>query len=323
MPFWSKDPEEEARDQAEDQARAAAEQEAAAARAALEQGGIPPRAARRLDELRLGGEGFFTSDLSVSEFARVRELGMRPLSQVMGSCVYHVGFNDRPTTFVSSGFMSNRQASAQELPVSTGAWNEARQRALSRLWQEARQCGAHAVVGVQVTRRRWDWAAHAIEFVTIGTAVSIVGAPPTDNPALTGLNAQDYWKLHQAGYEPCALVGASTVWWITPSAQTMRLDSTFLGGGYRNQEIAEFAGGVYQARAAALGRLHQHASSFDGSAGVVGVTLDREMEPYLVGDNNDELAGLRVAMHVLGTVVRGPVAGSHLTTERVLDLARD
>jgi uncharacterized protein YbjQ (UPF0145 family) len=322
MPFWSKDPEEEAQEREDEARKAAAAAEAEAGRAALAAGGLPPRAQRRLEELRLGGDEFFTSDLSVSEFARVRELGLRPLSQVMGSCVYHVGFNDRPTTFVTSGFLSNRQASAQELPISTGAWNEARQRALSRLWQEAKHCGAHAVVGVQVTRRRWDWASHAIEFVTTGTAVRIDGEPPADDPVLTGLSAQDFWKLRQAGYDPCALVGASTVWWVTPSGQTMRLDSTFLGGGYRNQEIPEFSGGLYQARNAALYRIYEHAQTFDGAAGVVGVSIDREIEPYLVGEDDDTLAGLRVAMHVLGTVVRGTGTGGELATERVLDMSR-
>ena len=43
--------------------------------------------------MRPGQEtSLFTSDLSVNEFLLVREAGFRPLGLVLGSSIYHVGF---------------------------------------------------------------------------------------------------------------------------------------------------------------------------------------------------------------------------------------
>ena len=58
-------------------------------------GGIPPKAQRRLAGLAAEG-ACFTSGLSVDEFALLRLAGVRPLAQVMGSSVYHVGWQGLP-----------------------------------------------------------------------------------------------------------------------------------------------------------------------------------------------------------------------------------
>ena len=50
---------------------------------------IPERAVKRLEEEREGR--LFTSDLTVSEFLLARDAEVHPISQVMGSCIYHVG----------------------------------------------------------------------------------------------------------------------------------------------------------------------------------------------------------------------------------------
>jgi uncharacterized protein YbjQ (UPF0145 family) len=65
--------------------------------------GLPEAARRRLEELRRGGSAFFTSDLSTSEFLLAREAGFRPLTQVMGSSVYHVGLQQLPLANSKSG----------------------------------------------------------------------------------------------------------------------------------------------------------------------------------------------------------------------------
>src|SRR5438045_1996759 len=150
--------------------REAAAAEQAASLAALERGELPLRAQQRLAELGAEG-GLFTSDLSVNEFALGRAIGLRPLAQVMGSSIYHVGWQQSP------GGWAGWQAAgvSQELTIVSEAWNEARRRAFGRLAQEGRLLGAHAVVGVQLTTGRHDWAAGAIEYVTVGTAVRIDG----------------------------------------------------------------------------------------------------------------------------------------------------
>jgi hypothetical protein len=55
---------------------------------------IPAHAHERLREMR--GEGgkrrLFTSDLSVNEFLLVKDAGFEPAGMVVGSSIYHIGF---------------------------------------------------------------------------------------------------------------------------------------------------------------------------------------------------------------------------------------
>src|SRR5438477_2726659 len=70
-------------------------------RKSLEQGGLPLNAIDRLKEQasRQGTDRhFFTSDLSVNELTTVSQAGYEPLGQVMGSSVYHVGWQYIPGT---------------------------------------------------------------------------------------------------------------------------------------------------------------------------------------------------------------------------------
>src|SRR3954452_20920035 len=175
MPFgFGKSDEEEAAEQA-------AAREAAEAQAALAAGQLPPKAQRRLAELRSSGDdAFFTSTLSVPEFLLAREDGFRPITQVMGSSVYHVGWQYQRTWARWGG-----EAYFQELTNVAFCWNEARRLAFMRLEQEAIQAGAHAVVSVKIVSGRWDWASDAIEFVATGTAVRAEGEPAPPRPVIT------------------------------------------------------------------------------------------------------------------------------------------
>jgi hypothetical protein len=56
-------------------------------------GGVPQDAIARLRRMSgVGGAPMFTSDLSVSEFVLLDELEMQPLGLVLGSSIFHVGF---------------------------------------------------------------------------------------------------------------------------------------------------------------------------------------------------------------------------------------
>ena len=100
------------------------EQEESLAR--IEAGGIPLSAERRLSELSEPG-GSFTSDLSVNGFALCHQLGLKPLSQVMGSSIYQMGYQSSwgATGFGGMGLV--------ELDTLSQALNEVRTRALDRL----------------------------------------------------------------------------------------------------------------------------------------------------------------------------------------------
>ena len=74
----------------------------------------------------------------MNEFALGEASGLRPVAQVMGSSIYHVGWQQSP------GAWAGWQASgvSQELTTLSEAWNTARRRAFSRLAQEATLLGA-------------------------------------------------------------------------------------------------------------------------------------------------------------------------------------
>jgi hypothetical protein len=88
MPFWKRLSPEEA------QRRKLEQQEAETSRRSLKDGGLPLQAKRRLSEEVEEDHALFTSDLSTNEFLLARDKGYIPLSQVMGSSIYHVGWRN-------------------------------------------------------------------------------------------------------------------------------------------------------------------------------------------------------------------------------------
>ena len=290
MPFFRRGGDDER------EARARAQTEQAASLEALTQGGLPLRAQQRLGEIGKATPGFFTSDLSVDEFALVHALGLRPISQVMGSSIYHVGWQQRPGSF--GGWQPG--GVSQELTVVSEAWNTARLRAFARLEQEAKLVGADAVVGVHLTKGQHDWVAGAIEYVAVGTAVRAEGAEPVERPALTDLSGQDTWKLWQAGYRPLGVVGASTVHYVVPGWSTQQASGYW--SSWANQELRDFTRGVYDARETALGRMTAEARAI-GAAGVVGVSIEHSAEERESGAGGSRSNDLVVTFHVIGTAI--------------------
>ena len=288
----------------------------AASLEALERGELPLRAQQRLGEIGKTSAGLFTSDLSVGEFALVHTIGLRPLAQVMGSSIYHVGWQQRPAGFgMQAGGMS------LELTVVSEAWNTARLRAFARLEQEATLVGADAVVGVRLTVGSHDWAAGAIEYVAVGTAVRLDAAERAERPVLTDLSGQDYWKLWRAGYRPLGVVGASTVHYIVAGWATQRAQSGMFAS-WANQELQDFTRGVYDARETALGRMSAEARRH-GAAGVVGVSIVHHIEEREAGAGSGR-KDLVITFHVLGTAIaERATGGRELEVSPRLDLSRD
>lgn len=273
----------------------AREREQAASLARIEAGGIPLSAERRLDELRGGAASLFTSNLGVGDFALARLYGLEPITQVMGSSVYKVGWQPMGLgSWLSDG-------STRELRVMSDAWNEARRLALGRLDEEARRAEAGAVVGVSIRRGDHDWVQDAVEMVATGTAVRVSGAASGAAPVLTDLSVADYWKLVQSGVRPVGIVAATSVFYITASWRTQRLTS----GWQRfqpNQELTDFTQGVYEARESALRHVTTQAERLQ-AGGVVGVQIDQRTEIRRVDSTNSKREDLIVTFHVIGTAI--------------------
>jgi uncharacterized protein YbjQ (UPF0145 family) len=335
-------PDVEADDEPADPGESPAEQAESLAR--VERGGIPLGAERRLRELGEKG-GAFTSDLSVADFALCHQLGLKPVSQVMGSSIYQVGYQNTPwPATMGGGYMFEMQALSQ-------GWNEVRERALHRLALEAGHVGADAVIGVDLQTGAHDWAENSIEYVVIGTAVRH-GTPPTvnasagvsarsashthherrsrrdgrsrdDGPVLTELSVADYAKLLSAGVEPLGIVAWSSVFFVGASYSTQTLGgmTQALGGVNftQNQELREFTQGIYGAREIAVGRVTEQAARLDAS-GVIGVRIAHGIRQVSLGGGAYSRSGLMVTFHVIGTAIREDRATIPQAPETTIDL---
>src|SRR5947199_2039635 len=162
--------------------------------AEAEEHGIPEDAMRRLAEMRPGqATSLFTSDLSVNEFLLVREAGFRPLGLVLGSSIYHVGFQ------------MGRWSKNQELTTLSQAMYHARELAMTRMEAEADQLGADGIVGVRLEIDFKEFGNDLAEFVAVGTAVVADEPPPGSGgtggtwrnnrglPFTSDLSGQDFW----------------------------------------------------------------------------------------------------------------------------------
>ena len=128
--------------------------------------------------------GFFTSDLSVNEFLLVKQAGFEPLGLVLGSSIYHIGFQQA---------MWNQN---QEMGVLTQAMYHARELAMTRMEEEADQLGADGIVGVRLDIGRYEWGADLAEFIAVGTAVKHrdgeLHRAPNGRPFTSDLSGQDF-----------------------------------------------------------------------------------------------------------------------------------
>ncbi len=293
----------------------------------VEQGGIPLDAERRLSQLAEHG-GSFTSDLSVADFALCHQLKLRPLSQVMGSSIYQVGYQLTPwPSMLGGGFMF-------ELDTLSDAWNDVRTRALGRLRQEAGHVGADAVIGVELRTGQHDWAENAIEYVVIGTAVRDEGKRPgredherpthedrkrgahAGAPVLTELSVADYVKLARANIEPLGIVAWSSVFFVAAFYQGQMLG----GAGFmENQELREFTQGVYSAREIVMGRMTAQAAEL-GASGVIGTRIEHRIGRVSLGGGRYERGGLMVTFHAIGTAIREAAKTAPYAPETILDL---
>jgi uncharacterized protein YbjQ (UPF0145 family) len=266
--------------------------------------GLPEAARTRLEDVRRRGQGFFTSDLSVNEFLLAREAGFEPVTQVMGSSVYHVGWQQMP--YASS--WSFWEGGSSELDVLTEAWNEARRLAVGRLVEEAKLAGADAVVGVRLTRKRFDVTGDLVEFMAFGTAVRSTRYDLGDETVVSNLSGQEFAKLFMNRYWPVGLVADTSVTYVVAGYQSRQAQQGFLGrtaqGGSafsQNMELTDYTQGFYDARANAMRRLQRQAHELSAH-GVVGVQFDQHHDEREV-DQNGARTDLIVSIHVLGTAI--------------------
>jgi uncharacterized protein YbjQ (UPF0145 family) len=222
--------------------------------------GIPQSGRARIERMQQDAKrGFFTSDLSVNEFLLVKQAGFEPLGLVLGSSIYHIGFQQA---------MWNQ---SQELGVLTQAMYHARELAMTRMEEEADQLGADGIVGVRLDIGRYEWGADLAEFIAVGTAVKhrdgVLHRAPNGRPFTSDLNGQDFATLLRAGYRPVGLVIGNCVYHVARQGMMQ----TFRQMG-RNMEMPNFTQALYEARELAMGRMQTEADGLEAE-GIVGARI--------------------------------------------------
>ena len=233
----------------------------------------------------------FTSDLSVSEFVLARDVACEPISQVMGSSIYHVGQ------------IADYKGETGEISVISDAHREARRRAVARLYQEAAFVRADAVIGARLSERMitmgargkgGDDGGEVLEFTVVGTAVR---APwithPPGQPVITDLSGQELWALAKDGYEPCCFLFEFCryhVWHVTP-------DQQFHG------EIVAATAAIEAARNIAAMKIQRQAAAFQCEF-VVGSDIDLKVREVPCGYGDCERNDLDVDLSWFCTGIR-------------------
>lgn len=222
--------------------------------------GVPVDAIKRLK--RMAGEGgkpLFTSDLSIPEFALLAQMKMKPLGLVMGSCIYHVGYQ------IPGYFQS------QEMQYLSQALYEAREKSMTRMEIEAIALNADGIVGVRLEIKSSMFLENSIEVTAIGTAVAAPEGEdhrkPDNYPFTSDLSVQDFYLLYKMGYIPQELVVGNCVYHIRHQGWMQQLSNVGM-----NVELDNFTQGLYEARELAMTRMQTEAERH-GAEGIVGVNI--------------------------------------------------
>ncbi len=225
--------------------------------------GVPTHGRERIEQMRKAeGRGFFTSDLSVNEFLLVKHAGFDPLGLVVGSSIYHIGFQ-------RSNWNKN-----MEMDVLSQAMYHARELAMTRMEEEADQLNADGIVGVRLDVGRYEWGENLAEFIAIGTAVrhreGELHRAPNGRPFTSDLSGQDFWTLLGAGYRPVGMVMGNCVYHVAHQG----LRNWFKQVG-QNQEMPNYTQALYDARELAMERMQAEAEQVKAE-GIVGVRIDEK-----------------------------------------------
>jgi len=224
---------------------------------------LPDGARERLDRMRGNGKRtMFTSDLSVNEFLLIKEMGFEPAGMVVGSSIYHIGYQ------------SAKWTKNEEMQVLTQALYHARELAMTRMEEEAKELDADGVVGVRLKVKHMSWNSDLAEFVAIGTAVyhrdrqkGVGYRAPSGMPFTSDLSGQDFWTLLKSGYRPVGMVMGNCVYHVAHQS----FGQWFKNAG-QNVEMTNFTQALYDARELAMERMQAEAEHLKAN-GIVGVDL--------------------------------------------------
>ncbi len=274
---------------------------------------LPEAAPRRLES------GSFSSGLTVPDFAACLQMGLRPVGLVQGFCAMQWGwyaagspylrgttpYSGRGGVYVQNwycphGFVGGEHRTWGQNYEQTwveDAWTEGFSSAFSRMVEEAREVGAHGIVGVTDTSHGLA-DMNVVEFHMLGTAVVVEGAPPPPGgqPWSTYLAGQRLAKLLEAGFMPISVVAtiASVRVWAYCITEYL-MEGGAYGFGQAMGSTAEVQQ-VSEARLAARTLAREHSRKQLGTDTLHGISFSTHEREVGSGDQVLEctLRGTRV-----------------------------
>ncbi|MCW2778807.1 MAG: hypothetical protein JWN17_2532 [Frankiales bacterium] len=228
--------------------------------------GLPPAVAARAARYR--PDGVRTSLLDVPSFVGAQSVGLRPLGEVMGCAVVHLGWKGwagcgaswGTGRTVTSGSRSRYSGYAPYVDALRGAYDAA----LARLVAEAVAMRAHGVVGVRLTEQH---VSGGREFLALGTAVRADTPLFLERPFVTELDGNDVAALLHAGWAPAAIVYGISVGIRHDDYRTQRQAS-----GWSNAEVSGYTDLVQQVRHDARARFRERVAATGADGALVSRT---------------------------------------------------
>ena len=220
----------------------------------------------------------FSTSADVAKLFCQVDAGFRPIRFVFGNVAYSIGLGGT----IRGGFKSLTRG---EVPQYTEIFDHTRRLALSRITDEARHCGANAVVGIETTITP---LLGAQEMMMVGTASHQPLLDGTQfTPITSDMTNEELWNMANVGFLPIRLVMGVSVYSLGLKGGIFSTLQT-LGGG----EVQGLTEILYEAREKALERIERDAERC-GADEVVGVKT-----------NIYDLGGGLIEFMAIGTAVK-------------------
>ena len=198
----------------------------------------------------------FSTSADVAKLFCQVDAGFRPIRFVFGNVAYSIGLGGS----IAGGF---RRLGRGEVKEFTEIFDRTRHLALTRITDEAKRCGANAVVGIETTISP---LLGAQEMIMVGTASHHQAIDAFEQkPVTSDMTNEEMWNMVNVGFLPIRLVMGVSVYSLGLKGGIFSTLQT-LGGG----EVAGLTEILYEAREKALARIEEDAERC-GADEVVGV----------------------------------------------------
>jgi len=184
-----------------------------------------------------------SSNLTVAQTGALRRLGLVPAGFVLGTVVMQVVSSAGANTYgggmgggyagAAGGGAVARYPCAHMMGYGADHWgyniedlayaaslSYGYETAIARLRDEARDLGAHGVVGIELTVGDLIGGYASWTFRATGTAVTLPGAPPPNEPFTTTVTGQHLERLIALGFAPVVLVTGVGACYVRPNCRT-------------------------------------------------------------------------------------------------------